>query len=43
MFKVTFDLATSARMEMVQHGFDPDFPAGTDRQTAALKQKGRQH
>src|ERR1022692_2776256 len=39
MYRVTFDLAASARMEMIRNGFDPDFPAGTDEQTAALKQK----
>jgi VacB/RNase II family 3'-5' exoribonuclease len=35
-----FDLAASARMEMIRHGFEPDFPPGTDRQTAAVRQKG---
>jgi VacB/RNase II family 3'-5' exoribonuclease len=35
-----FDLAASARLEMIRHGFDPDFAPGTDRQIAALKQKG---
>ena len=39
MFKVDFDLAASARMEMIRHGFDPDFAPGTDQQIAALKQK----
>jgi VacB/RNase II family 3'-5' exoribonuclease len=39
MFKVKFDLAASARAEMIQHGFDPDFAPGTDQQIAALKQK----
>jgi VacB/RNase II family 3'-5' exoribonuclease len=39
MFKVTFDLAASARMEMIRNGFDPDFLPGTDRQIAALRQK----
>ena len=39
MYRVTFDLATSARMEMLRNGFDPDFPPGTDQQIAALKQK----
>jgi exoribonuclease-2 len=39
MFKVSFDLAASARMEMIRHGFDPDFPPGTDQQIAALRQK----
>lgn len=35
MFK--FDLAASARKEMLQDGFDPDFPPGTEQQIAALK------
>jgi exoribonuclease II len=39
MFKVNFDLAASARAEMIQNGFDPDFAPGSDRQIAALKQK----
>ena len=39
MFKIDFDLAASARAEMVQNGFDPDFPPGTDEQIAALKRK----
>jgi len=39
MFKVDFDLAASARMEMIRNGFEPDFPPSTDQQTAALKQK----
>jgi VacB/RNase II family 3'-5' exoribonuclease len=39
MFKVNFDLAASARREMVQHGFEPDFPPGTDQQIAAFRQK----
>ena len=39
MYRVTFDLAASARMEMIRNGFDPDFPPGTDQQIAALKQK----
>jgi VacB/RNase II family 3'-5' exoribonuclease len=39
MFKVNFDLAASARMEMIQNGFDPDFAPGTDQQIAVLKQK----
>jgi exoribonuclease R len=41
MFKVTFDLEASARMEMIRHGFDPDFSAATDQQTAALKEKAK--
>jgi len=39
MFKVDFDLAASARAEMIRNGFDPDFPPGTDQQIAALTQK----
>ncbi len=39
MFKVNFDLEASARTEMIQNGFDPDFAPGTDQQIAALKQK----
>jgi len=39
MFKVNFDLAASARAEMIRNGFDPDFAPGTDQQIAALKQK----
>ena len=39
MYRVNFDLAASARKEMIRNGFDPDFPPGTDRQIAALKQK----
>jgi exoribonuclease-2 len=39
MFKLNFDLAASARMEMIRHGFEPDFPPGTDRQLAALRRK----
>jgi exoribonuclease R len=33
----SFDMAAAAIREMREHGFDPDFPAGTDRQLAALK------
>src|ERR1700726_3927352 len=32
-----FDLAAAARREMLQEGFNPDFPPGTDQQLAALK------
>jgi exoribonuclease-2 len=32
-----FDLAAAARREMLDEGFHPDFPAGTDQQLAALK------
>lgn len=32
-----FDLAASARQEMIDHGFDPDFPPGTAPQLAALE------
>jgi exoribonuclease-2 len=39
MFKINFDLAASARMEMIRNGFDPDFAPGTDQQITALKQK----
>ena len=39
MFKVNFDLAASARMEMARNGFDPDFPPGTDQQIVILRQK----
>src|ERR1700677_506313 len=38
MFKVNFDLAASARKEMLQHGFEPDFPPGTEQQIAELRQ-----
>lgn len=31
-----FDLALAARQEMVDHGFNPDFPPEVDRQVAAL-------
>jgi exoribonuclease-2 len=39
MFKINFDLAASARMEMIRNGFDPDFAPGTDEEIAALEQK----
>ncbi len=29
-----FDLAAAARQEMIDHGFDPNFPPGTDQQIA---------
>ena len=32
-----FDLAAAARREMLQQGFNPDFPPGTDQQLAALR------
>ena len=32
-----FDLFAAARQEMIDEGFDPDFPPGTDQQLAALK------
>src|SRR5947209_4719532 len=32
-----FDLAAAARREMLQEGFNPDFPTGTDQQLAALR------
>jgi exoribonuclease II len=32
-----FDLAAAARREMIQDGFEPDFPPGTDEQIEALK------
>src|SRR5258706_12438532 len=32
-----FDLFAVARQEMIDEGFDPDFPAGVDEQLAALK------
>jgi VacB/RNase II family 3'-5' exoribonuclease len=39
MFKINFDLAASARAEMIRNGFDPDFAPGTDQQIAALRLK----
>jgi VacB/RNase II family 3'-5' exoribonuclease len=39
MFKINFDLAASARAEMIRNGFDPDFAPGTDQQIAAIKLK----
>src|SRR5450755_2091643 len=32
-----FDLFAAARQEMIDQGFDPDFPAGTEQQLAALQ------
>jgi VacB/RNase II family 3'-5' exoribonuclease len=32
-----FDLFRAARQEMIEEGFDPDFPPGVDAQVAALK------
>jgi len=34
-----FDLASAARREMLQEGFNPDFPPGSDQQLAALKNR----
>jgi exoribonuclease-2 len=34
-----FDLAAAARREMLEEGFNPDFPPGADQQLAALKSK----
>ncbi len=34
-----FDLAASAREEMIHQGFQPDFPPGTSQQLAAVKQR----
>ncbi len=32
-----FDLAAAARQEMIDHGFDPDFPKGADQQIAQIR------
>ena len=32
-----FDLAAAARQEMIEHGFEPDFPPAAERQLAALQ------
>ena len=32
MFKANFDLAASARAEMIRNGFDPDFAPGTNQE-----------
>ena len=34
---IHFDLVAAARTTMTEHGFHPDFPAGTDEQLAAIK------
>ena len=34
-----FDLAASAREEMIEHGFDPDFPPGTGAQLASIRKR----
>src|SRR4051794_12467666 len=34
-----FDLAASARQEMINEGFDPDFPPGVDQQLTMLKSR----
>jgi VacB/RNase II family 3'-5' exoribonuclease len=34
-----FDLAASARDEMIREGFDPDFPPGTDAQLADIRSR----
>lgn len=35
--QVRFDLVAAARSTMIEHGFQPDFPAGTDAQLAAIE------
>ena len=37
MSDTEFDLFAAARQEMIDEGFDPDFPPGADEQIAALK------
>ncbi|MEO6966044.1 MAG: RNB domain-containing ribonuclease [Acidobacteriaceae bacterium] len=37
MSKPTFDLGAAAYAEMIQNGFHPDFPAGSDTQIAAIR------
>lgn len=32
-----FDLVAAARQEMIDHGFQPDFPQGTDKQIAQIR------
>jgi exoribonuclease-2 len=32
-----FDLVAAAHADMIEHGFQPDFPPGTDQQLAAIK------
>ena len=39
MFEHSFDLVAAARQEMIDEGFDPDFPPEVERQVAALKVK----
>ena len=35
--QVRFDLVAAAHATMIEHGFQPDFPAGTDAQLAAIE------
>jgi len=37
LYKAPFDLLASARQEMIQHGFAPDFPDGTEQQISAIR------
>ncbi|HWF09517.1 MAG TPA: RNB domain-containing ribonuclease [Bryobacteraceae bacterium] len=37
MFRADFDLAASARAEMIRNGFDPNFAPGSDEQIGALR------
>ncbi|SPE33335.1 Exoribonuclease II [Candidatus Sulfopaludibacter sp. SbA3] len=39
MLHAEFDLAAAARQEMIEHGFEPDFPPDAERQLAALTLK----
>ena len=32
-----FDLIAAAHADMIEHGFQPDFPAGTDTELAKIK------
>ncbi len=32
-----FDLVSAAHADMIEHGFQPDFPAGTDSELAKIK------
>ena len=32
-----FDLVAAAHADMIEHGFQPDFPAGTDTELAKIK------
>jgi hypothetical protein len=34
---IGFDLVAAARQEMIDEGFDPDFPPGVDEQLAAIE------